>query len=620
MGMTLPPAPTPGPSPVPRAFRRAGDRLGMGVILASLLTLLSLSVRRAEAGGVVAPCTEASLRAAVAGGGGVTFNCGGPATITLTGGPITLTANTTMDGGGQVTVSGNNTSGVFITNDNLTVTFRNLSIVNGRSNDQGAGLKVGFWNTLTIENVTFNNNVSLKDTAQCDGGGAVFIGGGSTATITGSTFTNNQANNGGAINSLRTDLTLIGNTFTNNRAQHTAQMDSFGDCGGGGAVYLDGANSFNKASASTLSRNDFLNNTANNHGGAVFIGVYANETVTVDRSYFSGNRTTLNTLGQAGTGGGIWYGAGVPGQTVNALIVSDSTFANNHADSQGGGLWTSAGARITNGTFIGNVALNPNIADVYDWRRGNGGALVGAAGVELMNSLLANNTAGFNGGAVAGSGTNPNSPILVRNTLIANNTGGNGWGIQQQCTSALTDGGNNLQWPNKATNNWNDYVCVTTMAAVNPAHTLGALSDNGGQVPTVALLPGSPALNAGNPATCTAVDARGLPRSRGGVCDIGAYETITQLAAVPGLIGMNEPSVTLTVLGDGFANGQQIAWGGAPVATSFVDRFTLTAGLTSGQYGTPGSVSVSVSGSSLTAASVQVVPVIRRVYLPLVLR
>ncbi len=53
---------------------------------------------------------------------------------------------------------------------------------------------------------------------------------------------------------------------------------------------------------------------------------------------------------------------------------------------------------------------------------------------------------------------------------------------------------------------------------------LGALADNGGPTLTHALLPGSPALDAGNDAACSATDQRGVSRPQGAHCDIGAYE------------------------------------------------------------------------------------------------
>ena len=53
---------------------------------------------------------------------------------------------------------------------------------------------------------------------------------------------------------------------------------------------------------------------------------------------------------------------------------------------------------------------------------------------------------------------------------------------------------------------------------------LGPLSDNGGSTWTHALLPGSPALDAGDDLACPATDQRGVTRPQGSHCDIGAFE------------------------------------------------------------------------------------------------
>ena len=52
---------------------------------------------------------------------------------------------------------------------------------------------------------------------------------------------------------------------------------------------------------------------------------------------------------------------------------------------------------------------------------------------------------------------------------------------------------------------------------------LGPLADNGGPTQTHALLDDSPAINAGDAASCPLTDQRGQKRSDG-KCDIGAYE------------------------------------------------------------------------------------------------
>ena len=87
----------------------------------ALLLLLPLTVL---GGGVVTNCTEANLRAAMVGGGTVTFACDGTITLANT---ITLSLDTFLDGRGhQVTISGSNTVRVFYVNTNVVFALVNL--------------------------------------------------------------------------------------------------------------------------------------------------------------------------------------------------------------------------------------------------------------------------------------------------------------------------------------------------------------------------------------------------------------------------------------------------------------------------------------------------------------
>jgi hypothetical protein len=57
-----------------------------------------------------------------------------------------------------------------------------------------------------------------------------------------------------------------------------------------------------------------------------------------------------------------------------------------------------------------------------------------------------------------------------------------------------------------------------------PDPKLGPLADNGGPTLTMALLPGSPAIDAGNTSLAPATDQRGFSRPAGRAADIGAFE------------------------------------------------------------------------------------------------
>jgi hypothetical protein len=129
-----------------------------------------------------------------------------------------------------------------------------------------------------------------------------------------------------------------------------------------------------------------------------------------------------------------------------------------------------------------------------NWTDGAGGLWVSATQTlaTLTSTLVAGNTPATAGPDVSG-------PVLATS---AYNLIGDGSGA-----SGLTDGSNGNQ-------------VGTAASPIDPL--LGPLQDNGGPTQTMALLPGSPALNAGDPAQLGAADQRGVVRS-GGV-NIGAYQ------------------------------------------------------------------------------------------------
>ena len=96
-------------------------RTRFALVLAQLVFALFAATSSALAcivgTGTSASCTEAALNACLPGGGGfdgtVTFACGGAATITVTSTKI-ISADTTIDGGSVVTISGGGTVMVFI--------------------------------------------------------------------------------------------------------------------------------------------------------------------------------------------------------------------------------------------------------------------------------------------------------------------------------------------------------------------------------------------------------------------------------------------------------------------------------------------------------------------------
>ena len=71
--------------------------------------------------GTPASCADAALNAALAGGGTVTFDCGGAAMIDVSTGTGTKTieVDTTVDGDGAVSISGGYSVGVFVVNSGV---------------------------------------------------------------------------------------------------------------------------------------------------------------------------------------------------------------------------------------------------------------------------------------------------------------------------------------------------------------------------------------------------------------------------------------------------------------------------------------------------------------------
>ena len=609
--MKSPNKPTPQPGQRPVSKRLSYE---IGILLVLLIILAAQLVKPASGAGVVGngtpgSCTEAALNSALSGGGSVSFNCGGSHTITLTS-EKTISSSTTINGGGQISLSGGDAIRLFNLQNGASLTLQAITLRDGFSSGDGGAIYVERLSTLTLTDSAINSSTAAnggaialngwgssdaggtlivsnssfsgnQSTANAipgggNGGGALYITGGSTATVSDSTFTSNSSVNGGGIHILGANLTVTGSTFTGNVANNTAGG------GGGGAIYVDGTKNF--SGVIDISLSTFTNNQSNQLGGAIFTFPEGTGTVLIDQSLFDGNAAT-----GAGQGGAIYHQSAT---SNGPLSISNSTFVANNAHatdgsaSSGGALWLlDAPVTITSSTFVANDATTPLALAADDWRRGFGGAIRTSEATTIVNSTIVNNTAGFVGGAIAG-------PATVRNTIIANNDGDNPWDIQENCTVELTNGGNNIQFPQKTTGNWNDYECFAGQTAVNPQ--LGTLGSYGGPTPTVPLLPASPAINAGS--SCPATDQRGFARS--GICDIGAYEfggglLINSIA--PPWSGLNNvQDVVLTVNGVGFTPGTVVRWEGANRATTYVSPFVVTAVLPAADLNSLGSYAITV--------------------------
>lgn len=224
-----------------------------------------------------------------------------------------------------------------------------------------------------------------------------------------------------------------------------------------------------------------------------------------------------------GEGGGIFANSGTV-RLIQSTVNANATSGGK----QGGGVYgNSSAVDVINTTISGNSAPGSQGGGVF----ANGGSIL------ITNSTIASNTAASGGGG-AGSGT----AATLRNSIIADNTGG-----QISGSGTLTSNGSNVVEGGCA-------GCSPSDITADPV--LGPLNDNGGDSYTHALLSGSPALNSASNTDAQPTDQRGRSRPQGSTADIGAYESGTDLSMAKSVSDStpNEGSAisyTVTVSGAG---------------------------------------------------------------------
>ncbi len=200
--------------------------------------------------GTAASCTATALSNAVAQGGYVTFNCGAqPVTIPVSQ-SITIGSRnpTVIDGQGQITLDGQQSTRILLVNAWSALSVRNIQLQNGSSVQPpsntsydpgtwgGGAIKVGYQGKLEIINSQFISNRSSI------GGGVLFAGSDADVTIVGSSFYKNSSWLGGALYTQLSRLTIVNSDFVGNQAINPPQgFPDAGEFGGGGAIDTDGA-------------------------------------------------------------------------------------------------------------------------------------------------------------------------------------------------------------------------------------------------------------------------------------------------------------------------------------------------------------------------------------------
>jgi hypothetical protein len=251
-------------------------------------------------------------------------------------------------------------------------------------------------------------------------------------------------------------------------------------------------------------------------------GVYNTGTLTLNRVAVIDNH--------ADGGGGIFS---VPGSYIT---IENSLIADNTAY-EAGGIRFDGGGELINSTVTDNTLLplpkesylqDPKLLSALaDELTGYGGGIDfrGGNNLDIINSTITDNHAIKGGGglnsAQSYAAATPATSIgitLLLNTIIADNTSTAGGADCNVEDNIIQSEGHNLA---------SDSSCFLTAPGDLPNHNplLGPLAYNGGPTETEALLPGSPAIDAGATQGCPQYDQRGVARPQG-ICDIGAYQYV----------------------------------------------------------------------------------------------
>jgi hypothetical protein len=385
---------------------------------------------------------------------------------------------------------------IFHVIEGANVAISGLTISNGMIGDRGCGVYNqgiltiassvirdnhgfaqggGFYNSgvLTLVDSTIRDN----STTGSGGGVCNFAG---TVTATNCTFTGNRSSGGGAVvnsGGMTTPDTPIITGIAN--LTNCVIRDNLAVAGGGimnrGITVL------------TVVNSTILNNTSSGDSTSVYSG---GGVCTSGEATFIGTTVGGNQAPNSDGGGFDILGG------TTAII--DSTIRDNQSP-YGAGIYMLAGKlSLTNSTVSGNSSP------------GNGAGLLVevAASATVNDSTFAGNLAEQRGSGIFVFGT-----LGLQGTIL-DNARENIANLSPNITSL----GHNLFSDTPA-------ITLNPTDLVNTDPLLGPLADNGGPTQTMALLPGSPAIDAGTEIAGITTDQRGITRPQGSAPDIGAFES-----------------------------------------------------------------------------------------------
>jgi hypothetical protein len=437
-------------------------------------------------------------------------------------GNLLIDESVTIQGAGadQTTILGGAT--VIMISPTISVTVSGVTITGGQyENPVGGNLYTGGGGIFNAGALTLADSVVRGNTATGNGGAGA--------------DDYDRLGLGGGLFNFCAEATLINTTVRGNTAQGGDQ--DLGLAGGeanGGAGYGGGIFNLNSTLTlitSTVGLNEAAGGTGIGGSGSVGrggpgrgAGIYnfgwmgggcsATAAVTLMASTVHGNRA----LGGLGLGGGGLTGSGLGGfgsggaiydvgdTGLNAsVLVSNSTISTN--DAIGGDACSGPDANPSAGHgFGGGISSNALTltSSTVAYNRAAGGT---AAGVNCTVGLPAFNGSGFGGGLEHGGSILYQS---ARNTIVAYNAPDN-------CVKTITSNGNNLEIGTSC-----GFAGAGDLQTASAG--LAPLQYRDATVLVHPLYIGSPALDAGDNATCPPGDQRGQARPLDGVCDIGAFE------------------------------------------------------------------------------------------------
>lgn len=465
-------------------------------------------------------------------------------------------SNTVRAQAGSATVGG---GGVYITEGDLVVTNTstvesNLVTVPGLAScdARGGGIyaieagvfvdggAVVYLNTATVQ------ALPSPFTPAADGGGVHIRGDGSSFIVADGRVAANQAlidrgrAAGGGVFSAGAALDIgAGATVRNNIARSNLSGVSLG-----GGILHEFSETLGQQEPFVIDQAVLHGNSALSAGLAAGGGVYTfadvgDAVITVVDASIYDNRAFGTSSGRAGA---IEAQATCCNNQSTTLEIIDSTLSGNLSSggsASAGAVFLFAAAASEAHLVVVNSTLSGNVATAVSSVRAFGGAIfVGSEAsiqtttLEIANSTIANNTATgpytSGGGGIYAPRQSYSGPtnIDIRNSILYGNAATTG----PDCMTSLvtvTSGGFNIFG--------NTAGCTIAGATANDLvgvdPLLGPLAPNGGPTLTRMIAPGSPALDAANPAGCTGagnvplvIDQRGAPRPVGAACDIGSIE------------------------------------------------------------------------------------------------